>query len=120
MPSSEAPTRPSRASLSNAVAILKEVQTVQLDRRPLALLLVAATVLCGAPPAVIAQDYVIRDAQGRRNGTVDRQGPDRYILRDSSGKRAGTIDQSTDGRLIIRDTRERRIGTIESGPSRDL
>lgn len=119
-PSSGTPARPSRASLSDAVAILKRAWTVQRNRRPVALLLVVATVLCGAAPAVIAQDYVIRDMQGRRTGTADRQGPDRYILRDPSGKRTGTIDQGTDGRLTIRNSHDRRVGTIEAGPSKDL
>jgi hypothetical protein len=93
--------------LPGAAAIPKNAPAVQIDRRWISLLLMAATAFCSAAPAV-GQDYVVRDAQGRRTRTVDRQGADRYILRDTSRRRTGAIDQSPDGRLVIRDSHERR------------
>ena len=41
--------------------------------------------------AASAQDYIVRDGDGRRVGTVEQGIGERLIQRDASGRRTGTI-----------------------------
>ena len=62
-----------------------------------------------------AQDYVIRDREGRRVGTIEQGIGDRLIQRDTTGRRTGTIEPGIGDRLILRDAQGRRTGTVEPG-----
>jgi len=46
--------------------------------------ILAAILLAGTATAALAQDFVLRDASGRRTGTIESSGGD-YIRRDAPG-----------------------------------
>lgn len=58
-------------------------------------------------------DLNLRDAQGRRTGTVERGPGQTYIQRDSQGRRVGTVEPGPKGQYIVRDAQGRRTGTVE-------
>ena len=58
-------------------------------------------------------DLIMRDAQGRRTGTVERGPGQIYIQRDAQGNRIGTVESGPDGQYIVRDSQGRRTGTVE-------
>lgn len=74
--------------------------------------ILAAILLAGTAAAASAQDMTLRDASGRRTGTIERSGGD-YIRRDASGRRIETYESDKRGGYVIRDARGRRTGTIE-------
>jgi hypothetical protein len=74
-----------------------------------ALLLIA---LASAVP-VVAQDFVQRDASGRRVGTFESDQRGGYVQRDPSGRRIATFESDGRGGYVIRDPSGRRIGTLE-------
>jgi hypothetical protein len=91
---------------------------------------------------VEAGDLVVRDAQGRRTGTVERSydgsyverdatgsvrsgiepgfGDEAYMLRDASGRRTGTVEKSFGDEWVVRDAAGRRKQTIEPAFGGDL
>lgn len=71
--------------------------------------------------ALADDDYVIKDRQGKRVGTVERRGDadrDEYVVRDMQGKRQLFITPRFNGddgerEFQIRDRQGKRIGTVE-------
>lgn len=79
--------------------------------------ILAAILLAGTATAAMAQDFVLRDASGRRTGTIEfkagaSSGGD-YIRRDASGRRIETYESDGRGGYVIRDASGRRTGTLE-------
>lgn len=59
------------------------------------------------------RDWVIRDQQGRRTGTIEPQSDGRYVHRDGDGRRTGTVERNDDGSWTMKDTLERRAERAE-------
>ncbi len=74
--------------------------------------ILAAILLAGTAGAAMAGDFVLRDASGRRTGTIEQSGGD-YIRRDASGRRIETYESDGRGGYVIRDASGRRTGTLE-------
>jgi len=74
--------------------------------------ILATILLAGTATAAMAQDFVLRDASGRRTGTIESSGGD-YIRRDASGRRIETYESDGRGGFVIRDASGRRTGTLE-------
>lgn len=74
--------------------------------------ILAMILLAGTATAAMAGDFVLRDASGRRTGTIEQSGGD-YIRRDASGRRIETYESDGRGGFIIRDPSGRRTGTLE-------
>lgn len=72
-----------------------------------------ALLLLLAGAAQAEERVIIRDAQGRRQGTVEKGVGDRQVIRDEQGKRIGTVEPGVGGRQIIRDAQGRRVGSLE-------
>ena len=74
--------------------------------------LIPVLALLALPAAAGAQDFVQRDAAGRRTGTIEQSGND-FIRRDASGRRIETYESDGRGGYVIRDAGGRRTGTLE-------
>src|SRR5688572_28120406 len=61
------------------------------------------------------RDWVERDAQGRRTGTVEPSGRGGYVERDARGRRQETGEAGPGGPTIRRDAQGCRTGTVEPG-----
>ena len=59
-----------------------------------------------------ADDYIVRDRDGRRIGTVDRIDRDRVILHARDGRRLGTLTPTPGGDLVVHDRLGRWLGTL--------
>ena len=76
--------------------------------------LVLLFALCATPALAGDRDrQIIRDADGKRTGTVERGIGERQIIRDKDGNRVGTIEPGVGDRKVIRDKDGSRIGTVE-------
>lgn len=93
------------------------MQTGQQDQYRSAVGRVVANVSLAAglylAPAA-AQDYVIRDAQGRIVETLKPGASGDLIRRDPSGKHIGTAHPGMSDRLELRDSQGRFRGTIQA------
>jgi hypothetical protein len=74
-------------------------------------------VVHAALPA-LAEDYVVRDAQGRRAETIERSHGGDLVRRDAEGRRIGTVEDDV-GKQVLRDRNGRRVGTVEQGGGGD-
>jgi hypothetical protein len=75
-------------------------------------ILLATIVFPGAGQAC-GSEHVLRDAAGRRTGTVETGFGGTKVLRDAAGRRTGTIEPGFGGSYVIRDAAGRRTGTVE-------
>ena len=66
----------------------------------------------------LAEDYVVRDAQGRRAETIERSHGGDLVRRDAEGRRIGTVEDDV-GKQVLRDREGRRVGTVEQGSGGD-
>jgi hypothetical protein len=75
-------------------------------------------VLVHAALPAVADDYVVRDAQGRRTETIERCHGGDLVRRDAEGRRIGTVEDDV-GKQVLRDRKGRRVGTVEHGGGGD-
>jgi hypothetical protein len=75
---------------------------------------VGMIVLVYAALPALAEDYVVRDAQGRRAETIERSHGGDLVRRDAEGRRIGTVEDDA-GKQVLRDREGRRVGTVEQG-----
>ena len=80
--------------------------------------IVVMIVLVHASLPAVADDYVVRDAQGRRTETIERSHGGDLIRRDAEGRRIGTVEDDV-GKQVLRDREGRRVGTVEQGGGGD-
>jgi hypothetical protein len=79
---------------------------------------VGMIVLVHAALPVLAEDYVVRDAQGRWTETIKRGHSGNLVRRDAEGRRIGTVEDDA-GKQVLRDREGRRVGTVEQGGGGD-
>jgi hypothetical protein len=73
---------------------------------------VGMIVLVHAALPALAEDYVVRDAQGRRTETIEQGHGGDLVRRDAEGRRIGTVENDV-GKQVLRDREGRRMGTVE-------
>jgi len=79
---------------------------------------VGIIVLVHAALPALAQDYVVRDAQGHRTETIERGHGGDLVRRDAEERWFGTVEDDV-GKQVLRDREGHRVGTVEQGGGGD-
>ena len=81
---------------------------------------IAIILIHGLASTPLAEEFIVRDAHGRRTETIEPDSGGGFVRRDLSGRRIGTVDPSGSNEWTLRDQTGRRTGSVERRYEQDF